>query len=43
MIETLMEMYLPFNIAHRHPFTRDFFREGASDLVDGMRSPSTLC
>ena len=29
---------LPFNIAHRHPFTRDFFREGASDLVDGMRS-----
>lgn len=29
---------LPFNIAHRHPFTRDFFREGACDLVDGMRS-----
>ena len=29
---------LQFNIAHRHPFTRDFFREGASDLVDGMRS-----
>ena len=29
---------LPFNIAHRHPFTRDFFREGASDLVHGMRS-----
>ncbi len=29
---------LPFNIAHRHPYTRDFFREGASDLVDGMRS-----
>ena len=29
---------LPFNMAHRHPFTRDFFREGASDLVDGMRS-----
>ena len=29
---------LPFNIAHRHPFTRDFFREGASDLVDGMIS-----
>ena len=29
---------LPFNIAHRHPFTRDFFREGASDLVDCMRS-----
>ena len=29
---------LPFNIAHRHAFTRDFFREGASDLVDGMRS-----
>jgi len=29
---------LPFNIAHRHPLTRDFFREGASDLVDGMRS-----
>ena len=29
---------LPFNIAHRHPFTRDFFSEGASDLVDGMRS-----
>jgi len=29
---------LPFNIAHRHPFTRDFFREGASDLVNGMRS-----
>ena len=29
---------LPFNIAHRHQFTRDFFREGASDLVDGMRS-----
>ena len=32
------ENVLPFNIAHRHPFTRDFFREGASDLVDGMRS-----
>ena len=29
---------LPFNIAHRHPYTRDFFREGASDLVNGMRS-----
>ena len=29
---------LQFNIAHRHPYTRDFFREGASDLVDGMRS-----
>jgi len=29
---------LPFNIAHRHPHTRDFFREGASDLVNGMRS-----
>jgi len=29
---------LPFTIAHRHPFTRDFFREGASDLVNGMRS-----
>jgi len=29
---------LPFNIAHRHPYTRDFFREGANDLVDGMRS-----
>ena len=29
---------IPFNIAHRHPYTRDFFREGASDLVDGMRS-----
>ena len=33
---------LPFNIAHRHPFTRDFFREGASDLVDGMRSVNIL-
>jgi hypothetical protein len=29
---------LPFNIAHRHPYTRDYFREGASDLVNGMRS-----
>jgi len=29
---------IPFNIAHRHPYTRDFFREGANDLVDGMRS-----
>ena len=29
---------IPFNISHRHPYTRDFFREGASDLVDGMRS-----
>ena len=29
---------LPFNIGHRHLYTRDFFREGASDLVDGMRS-----
>ena len=33
---------LPFNIAHRHPFTRDFFREGASDLVDGMRSVNIM-
>ena len=33
---------LPFNIAHRHPFTRDFFREGASDLVDGMRSANIM-
>ena len=33
---------LPFNIAHRHPYTRDFFREGASDLVDGMRSVNIL-
>lgn len=29
---------IPFNIGHRHLYTRDFFREGASDLVDGMRS-----
>ena len=29
---------IPFTIAHRHPYTRDFFREGANDLVDGMRS-----
>ena len=33
---------LPFNIAHRHPYTRDFFREGASDLVNGMRSVNIL-
>lgn len=33
---------LPFNIAHRHPYTRDFFREGANDLVDGMRSVNIL-
>jgi len=33
---------LPFNVAHRHPFTRDYFREGASDLVDGMRSINIL-
>lgn len=33
---------LPFNIAHRHPLTRDFFREGANDLVDGMRSINIL-
>jgi hypothetical protein len=29
---------IPFTIGHRHLYTRDFFREGASDLVDGMRS-----
>ena len=29
---------IPFAIGHRHLYTRDFFREGASDLVDGMRS-----
>ena len=29
---------IPFTIAHRHAYTRDFFREGANDLVDGMRS-----
>ena len=33
---------LPFNIAHRHPYTRDFFREGASDLVNGMRSVNIM-
>lgn len=33
---------IPFTIAHRHPYTRDFFREGASDLVDGMRSVNIL-
>ena len=33
---------LPFNIAHRHPFTRDFFREGATDLVNGMRSVNIM-
>ena len=33
---------LPFNIAHRHAFTRDFFREGASDLVNGMRSVNIM-
>ena len=33
---------LPFNVAHRHPYTRDYFREGASDLVDGMRSVNIL-
>ena len=33
---------IPFNIAHRHAFTRDYFREGASDLVDGMRSVNIL-
>jgi hypothetical protein len=33
---------LPFNIAHRHAYTRDFFREGANDLVDGMRSVNIL-
>ena len=33
---------IPFTVAHRHPFTRDYFREGASDLVDGMRSINIL-
>ena len=33
---------LPFNIAHRHQYTRDFFREGASDLVNGMRSVNIM-
>ena len=33
---------IPFNMAHRHAFTRDYFREGASDLVDGMRSVNIL-
>ena len=33
---------LPFNIAHRHPLTRDFFREGATDLVNGMRSVNIM-
>ena len=33
---------IPFTIAHRHPYTRDFFREGANDLVDGMRSVNIL-
>ena len=33
---------LPFNIAHRHPYTRDFFREGASDLVNGMTSVNIM-
>ena len=33
---------IPFNVAHRYPFTRDYFREGSSDLVDGMRSVNIL-
>ena len=33
---------LPFNIAHRHAYTRDFFREGATDLVNGMRSVNIM-
>lgn len=33
---------LPFNVAHRHAYTRDYFREGANDLVDGMRSVNIL-
>jgi hypothetical protein len=33
---------LPFTVAHRHPYTRDYFREGAGDLVDGMRSINIL-
>ena len=33
---------LPFVVAHRHPYTRDYFREGAGDLVDGMRSINIL-
>lgn len=33
---------IPFTVAHRHPYTRDYFREGASDLVDGMRSINIL-
>lgn len=33
---------IPFNVAHRYPFTRDYFREGASDLVDGMRGVNIL-
>jgi hypothetical protein len=33
---------IPFNIAHRHAFTRDYFREGATDLVNGMRSVNIL-
>jgi len=33
---------IPFAVAHRHPFTRDYFRSGADDLVDGMRSINIL-
>ncbi len=33
---------IPFNMAHRHAFTRDYFREGATDLVNGMRSVNIL-
>ena len=33
---------IPFAVAHIHPYTRDYFREGASDLVDGMRSINIL-
>ena len=33
---------IPFSVAHRHPFTRDYFRAGANDLVDGMRSVNIL-
>jgi hypothetical protein len=33
---------IPFAVAHRHPFTRDYFRAGADDLVDGMRSINIL-
>ena len=33
---------IPFNIGHRHAYCRDFFREGASDLVNGMRNVNIM-